>query len=80
MATIASAFDTEFTPSAANFIAQAAGGNVSLLRKNSAGAAFALVATVKDRALVIENPVAGAVYKFMPMQASTTGITVQADQ
>lgn len=80
MATLTSALDTDFTPAAGDFIAQATGGSVQLLRKNSSGAAFALVGLIGigTGAVIVSNPVAGAVYRF-----STTGgqvVAVQADQ
>ena len=76
MATIASALDTEFTPAAGDFIAQATGGTALLVRKDSAGAAFADVALI-DKAVVVSNPIAGAVYKFQTRYGSPV---VQADQ
>lgn len=77
MATIASAVETEFTPAAGDFIAQAIGSPVALMRKNSAGAAFVPVVSMDNQALVVSNPVAGAVYKFV---ATGRPVTVQADQ
>lgn len=77
MATLASALDTEFTPAVGDFIAQATGGNASLVRKNSAGAEFALVTSTLNGAVVVSNPVAGAVYKFTAPSGTPL---VQADQ
>lgn len=77
MATIASAVETEFTPAAGDFIVQATGMPVALMRKNTAGAAFVPVTSIDNQALVISNPVAAAVYKFV---ASGRPVTVQADQ
>jgi hypothetical protein len=76
MATLVSALNTEFTPEVGSFIAQTTGGEASLLRKNSAGAAFAAVGVIED-AVIVDNPVAGAVYKF---SASFGAPIVQADQ
>ena len=77
MATIASAVETEFTPAAGDFIAQVTGQPAALMRKNSAGASFVPVAAIDNQAIVVSNPVAGAVYKFV---ASGRPVTVQADQ
>lgn len=77
MATLVSALDTEFTPAVGDFNIQATGGVASLLRKNAAGAAFALVHTALQGAFVVSNPIAGAVYKFSAPSSSTV---VQADQ
>ena len=75
MATLTAALDTDFTPAAGDFIAQATGGTANLLRKNSSGAQFAPVGPING-AVTVDNPVAGAVYKF----SAPTGVTVQADQ
>lgn len=76
MATLTTALDAEFTPAVGDFNVQATGGVATLMRKNTAGAAFGPVGKV-DGAHVVENAVAGAVYKFV----SFTGTpVVQADQ
>jgi len=77
MATLIAALDTDFTPAVGDFIAQVTGGSCQLVRKNTAGAAFALVQSLVNCAVVVSNPVAGAVYRFNSVQ---TGVTVQADQ
>ncbi len=78
MASLVSALNTEFTPAAGDFIAQATGGAAILQRKDSSGVAFADVGLV-DQAVIVSNPVAGAVFKFIT--ALTYGTpTVQADQ
>lgn len=76
MATLVSALETEFTPAAGEFIAQATGGQASLMRKNTSGAGFAAVGII-DTAVVVSNPVGGAVYKFVKHYGSPV---VQADQ
>lgn len=76
MATIATALNTEFTPAVGDFIAQSTNGDAALMRKNSAGAGFAAVGVISEAAIV-DNPVAGAVYKFV---AHTGNPVVQADQ
>ncbi len=69
--------NTEFTPAAGDFIIQATGGAISLVRKNSSGAGFASVGEVNAQALIVDNPVAGAVYKWY----RNSGVpVVQADQ
>jgi hypothetical protein len=78
MATLTSALETDFTPAVGDFIVQVIGGTVDLLRKNSAGAAFANIGAVTG-GQIVSNPVTGAVYRF-----STAGRaapqSVQADQ
>jgi hypothetical protein len=76
MATLVSALQTEFTPAAGDFIAQSTGGTAQLMRKNSSGAGFAGVGLI-DGAMIVSNPVAGAVYKFDTRSGSPS---VQADQ
>lgn len=78
MATLTSALDTDFTPAVGDFIAQATGGFAQLLRKNTAGAAWAVAAGNLNGAVIVSNPVTGAVYRFTN-SGSTTPI-VQADQ
>jgi hypothetical protein len=75
MPTLTSAIDTDFTPVVGDFIAQASGGTANLLRKNTGPAPFTLVGTFQG-AVVVSNPVAGAVYRF----SAPAGVTVQADQ
>lgn len=77
MATIASALDTEFTPSNADFIVSVAGGTASLMRKNSSGGAFVEVARITSTGAIVSNPIAGAVFKFVAVNGSPV---VQADQ
>ncbi len=77
MASLVSALDTEFTPAVGDFNVQVSSGVATLLRKNSAGVAFAVVQSVVAGAFVCSNPIAGAVYKFSAPSSSTV---VQADQ
>lgn len=77
MATLVTALDTEFTPAVGDFNVQVSGGLATLLRKNSAGAAFTVVQSVISGAAVCSNPVAGAVFKFSSPSSTTA---VQADQ
>jgi len=77
MASLVSALDTEFTPAVGDFNVQVSFGVATLLRKNSAGVAFAVVQSVVAGAFVCSNPIAGAVYKFSAPSSSTV---VQADQ
>lgn len=80
MATLVSALAAEFTPAAGDFVAQATGGVAQLQRKQTSGAAFARVGEISG-AVVVSNPVAGAVYKFVAYDTATYGTpTVQADQ
>lgn len=76
MATLTSALDTDFTPAVGDFNVQATGGVATLMRKNSAPAAFSPVGAV-DGAKVVSNPIAGAVYRFVSFSGSPV---VQADQ
>ena len=77
MASLVSALDTEFTPAVGDFNVQVSSGVATVLRKNSAGVAFAVVQSVVAGAFVCSNPIAGAVYKFSAPSSSTV---VQADQ
>lgn len=77
MATLVSTLGTEFTPSAGDFIASSSGGPSLLMRKNTSTSPYAMVGMVSG-AIVVSNPVAGAVYRFDSYQGSTP--TVQADQ
>ena len=70
------ALDTEFTPAVGEFIAQATVADAVLLRKGASAAAFVYAGTIlKDTAVNVSNPIAGAVYKF----AAGSGATVRAD-
>lgn len=78
MAQICSAVDTEFTPAATPFIIQVSTGTAALMRKTSSGGAFTYVATIGGNdSPIVDNPVAGAVYKF---QAVSGTPVVSADQ
>lgn len=77
MATICSNLSTEFTPAAGDFIAQVSGGSAALMRKNSSGAAFTLVGNIAGQAVIVSNPISGAVYRFDGFSGSPV---VQADQ
>jgi hypothetical protein len=77
MTTIASALEKEFTPSVGDFIAQVTNGYATLARKNSSGAAFASVGEPINGAVIVDNPISGAVYKFVAYQGAPA---VQADQ
>lgn len=81
MATIATQLNTVFTPAVGDFIVQVTNGTARLLRRNTAGAAWAPCAPVNGSleisgAVTINNPVTGAQYMF---QSNGTP-TVQADQ
>ena len=77
MASLVSAVDTEFTPAAGDFIASVVGGTAALVRKNSSGTAFAEVGRISNAGVIVSNPIAGAVYKFVSVSGSPT---VQSDQ
>jgi hypothetical protein len=78
MATICSALNTAFTPVTGSFNVQVSGGNVQLERRNTSGAAWAVVGPISaGLAVVVDTPVAGADYRFVGMTGSPT---VQADQ
>lgn len=67
MALLTNALDTNFEPLVGEFIVQVTGkAPANLLRKNAAGAStWAVVAVLPPgSAVVVRNPVAGAVYKF----------------
>lgn len=71
MAALVTALDTEFTPAVGDFLVQATGGIATLERKAVSGAAFAQVGLVIGQALIVSNPVAGAIYRFRSDTAST---------
>lgn len=76
MATLTTTVNTVFTPAAGDFIVQIASNDVTLERRNTAGAPWVPVGPKFNGALVIANPVAGADYRF-----TTIGnAIVQADQ
>lgn len=78
MANLTTSLGAEFTPAVGDFNAQCVGGIANLLRKNSATVGFAVVGTLQPgAAVIVSNPVAGAVYKFMPL---TDTPVVSADQ
>lgn len=77
MATLVSALTTEFTPAAGDFVAQASGGAAQLQRKQTGGAAFVGIGLIHNDGVIVSNPVAGAVYKFVAVIGTPT---VQADQ
>lgn len=78
MATLVTAVATEFTPAVGDFNVQCTGGEARLDRKQTVGAAFAVVGylTVND-SKVVGNPIAGAVYRFTTVNGTPV---VQADQ
>lgn len=77
MATLTTALEAEFTPGVGPFNVQSVGGQASLLRKGTAEAPFASVGEPFSGAYVVDNSVAGAVYKFSRYSGSPV---VQADQ
>lgn len=80
MPQIASALNTDFTPAAGDFIVEVGGtGSVMLLRRNAAGAPLRFCGEVRSGlAVVVANPVAGAVYQAQAMPGDTP--TFRADQ
>lgn len=69
-----------FTPAATPFIAQATGlGPVFLQRRNVTAAPWAQVGQISGLAVVVQNPVAGAEYRFVS-EAEPTSVAVRADQ
>lgn len=79
MAVLTTALNTNFTPAAGDFIVQCTGGYVQLMRSNDGTAAFASCAPINDEAKTVSNPVAGAVYKFVPVNPNSTPL-VSANQ
>lgn len=78
MATIASALNTPFTPAIGDFLVQVTGGSVQLLRANVSGAAPVLAGIVQQgEAVIVSNPVSGAVYTAVRNGGTPT---FQADQ
>jgi len=79
MASLTTALNTNFTPAAGDFIVQCTGGSVQLMRSNDGTAAFASCALITNEAKTVSNPVAGAIYKFVPVNPNVTP-TVAANQ
>lgn len=80
MALLSSTLATDFTPAIGDFIVQADGAPVTLLRRNAAGAALAQCGTIQPgQAVVIANPVSGAVYQVQAIPGTATP-TFRADQ
>lgn len=77
MATLTNTLNAEFTPAVGDFNAQASAGRAILWRKQTASAAFVEVGRLHNNAVIVSNPVAGAVYKFT---ATDPSVQVQADQ
>lgn len=77
MATLTAALNAEFTPAVGDFNAQTSAGRSILWRKQTAGAAFVEVGRMHNNAVIVSNPIAGAVYKFTAVDPA---VAVQADQ
>lgn len=77
MATLTSALNSEFTPAVGDFIVQVTNGTAILARKNTSGADFAATGSQISGAVIVSNPIAGAVYKFSAFSGNPA---VQADQ
>jgi hypothetical protein len=79
MATLTTALNTAFTPAAGNFRVQCSGGSVELQSRGTSGAAWVRVGQMSPGVvMLVENPVAGVDFRFVPDGSSTP--TVQADQ
>lgn len=78
MATLTTTLNTAFTPAVGDFTAQVTGGAATLQRRNTAGAAWALVDAIVNRAVIVSNPIAAAEYRFVQVGNDTA--VVQADQ
>lgn len=77
MASLTTSPNTIFTPAAGDFIVSIHGADGTLRRRNSAGAAWAVVAELRDQqGVVASNPVAGAQW----MVQAPAGTLVHADQ
>jgi hypothetical protein len=79
MTTLVSAVETVFTPTATTFIAQATNGQAYLERRNTPGSAWAQLrgAPIQDEAVIVDNPVIGASYRFRSVMGSPV---VQAEE
>lgn len=81
MAALVTAVDTDFTPAATPFTISVSVGAASLLRRSAAGTAWNTVRTemtASDSGQIVDNPVAGTIYRFVP--AGGNPPTVRADQ
>lgn len=78
MATLTTALATAFTPAVGDFNVQVTGASVRLERRNTSGAAWALVGVIEpNECKVVSNPIAAADYRFVSVGGSPV---VQADQ
>ena len=78
MPTIASALNTPFTPAIGDFNVQVVNGSIQLMRANASGAPPVLVGVVgQGQAVIVSNPVAGAVYTAVQFVGNPV---FQADQ
>lgn len=78
MATLTSSLNTEFTPSAGDFIVQCSSGVAELQRRGASGAPWVSAGVISgNNAPIVSNPVAGAQYKFVAVAGTPV---VQADQ
>jgi len=79
MATLTTELATAFTPAVGDFIVQTTGAGVRLERRNTSGAAWALVGFIEpNECKVVSNPIAAADYRFVSVGGGTP--VVQADQ
>lgn len=71
MAVISSALNTDFTPALGDFIATVDGGTVMLMRRNASGQPLAQCGLIRPgEAVIVSNPVAGAVYQALPQSGN----------
>jgi hypothetical protein len=77
MTTLVTTLTTEFTPATGTFMAQAQGGTATLERKQSATADFVMVGDIRNQGVLVDNPVAGVIYRFT---STLSTVKVQADQ
>ena len=79
MTTLVSAVETVFTPTATTFIAQVTNGQAYLERRNTSGSAWAQLrgAPIQDEAVIVDNPVVGAEYRFRSVMGAPV---VQAEE
>jgi hypothetical protein len=78
MAVLTTTLGAEFTPAVGEFNVQVVGsGDAYLWRKNNSGATFVEVrGNPVAGAVLVDNPVAGAVYKLL----SDDSVTISVDQ
>lgn len=79
MAVLTTAVGATVTPAAGDFIVQVTDGQCALMRSNNGSAPFAQVDTiggVRPGAVIVSNPVAGAVYRLDALNGTQPNVSI----